>query len=125
MHTTDKPTTKPLISGTTVILYRQICDSLVAIHALPTETPLNSGNRHKDVQGRFSNQQPMSGSLSSVKIQFLLNGFLSIKMQWVRTFYTNLEIVSPDRHVVSGNLRQNFLLHDFFHITVINENSLC
>jgi hypothetical protein len=40
--------------------------------------------------------------------------FFSIKMLWVRTFLTNLEIVSPDSHVVPGNLRRNFLLHDLY-----------
>jgi hypothetical protein len=52
-----------------------------------------------------------------------------IKMPWVQTFFTNLEIVSPDGHAVSGNLRRNFLLHDlyeffFSRIIIINENSL-
>jgi hypothetical protein len=56
MHMTDKPITKPhffsestyLTSGTTVILYKRICNSLVAVHALPTETPLCYVNRRKE-----------------------------------------------------------------------------
>jgi hypothetical protein len=42
------------------------------------------------------------------------NSFLSIKMLWVRTFFTDLEMVPPDGHVVSENLWRNFLLHDFY-----------
>jgi hypothetical protein len=42
----------------------------------------------------------MSLSFSLVKTRFLFNGFLSIKVPWAQTFYTNLEIVSPDEHVV-------------------------
>jgi hypothetical protein len=43
---------------------------------------------------------------------FPFNGFLSIKMLWAQTVFTNSEIVSLDGHIVSGNLRKNFLLHD-------------
>jgi hypothetical protein len=42
----------------------------------------------------------MSSSFSSVKKLFLLKAFLSIKMSRVRNFFTNLETVSPDGHVV-------------------------
>jgi hypothetical protein len=48
----------------------------------------------------FSNRRPMSSSISSVKARFIFNGFLSIKMSWFRTFFTNLENVPPDGHVV-------------------------
>jgi hypothetical protein len=47
----------------------------------------------------------MSSGFSSGKTQYLFNDFLSIKMPWVQTFFTNLEIVSPDGHAMSGNLR--------------------
>jgi hypothetical protein len=50
-------------------------------------------------------------------------------MPWVRTFFTNVEVLPPDGHVVSeGNLRRIFALHDLyefiFHITIVNENYL-
>jgi hypothetical protein len=45
--------------------------------------------------------------------RFLFDGLMSVKIPWVRTFSTNLEVVSPDGHFVSGNLRQNVLLRDF------------
>jgi hypothetical protein len=44
------------------------------------------------------------------------NGLLSIKMPCVVYLFTNLEIVSPDGHVVSGNLRRNVLLHDIYEL---------
>jgi hypothetical protein len=56
----------------------------------------------------------MSSRFYLVKTLFLFNGFLSIKMPWVRTFFTNLEIASPVGQVVLGNLRWNFLLHDLY-----------
>jgi hypothetical protein len=37
--------------------------------------------------------------------QFLFNGFLTLTILWAQTFFTNLEIVSADGHVVSGNLQ--------------------
>jgi hypothetical protein len=46
-------------------------------------------------------------------------------MQWIRSFVSNLEILSPDGHVMLGKLRQHLLLHDLFfflHVTTINEN---
>jgi hypothetical protein len=49
-----------------------------------------------------------------LKYHFLFSGFLSIKVPCVRTFFTNLEIVSPDGHVVSANLSRNFLLHNLY-----------
>jgi hypothetical protein len=54
----------------------------------------------------------MSSSFSLVKTLLLFTGFLSIKIPWVPSFFTNLEIVSPDVHVGSGYLRRHFLLHD-------------
>jgi hypothetical protein len=51
---------------------------------------------------------------SSVKIRVLFNDFLSIKIPWVRTFFTDLEIVFSDGHVVSGNLLPNSVLHDLY-----------
>jgi hypothetical protein len=68
-----------------VILYERICKSLVAVRALPTGTPLCRANRHK--------------YFLQLKHELFLTA-LSIKMPWVRTFFTNLEIVSPDEHVV-------------------------
>jgi hypothetical protein len=103
-----------LISGTTAILYGWICNCLVAVHAVPTETPLCYANRRKDFPGGFSNRRPVSSSFSSVQTRFLCNGFPSIKMPWVRTFFTNLETVSLDWCVQRGNLRRNFLLHDLY-----------
>jgi hypothetical protein len=47
------------------------------------------------------------GSFASVKIPFLFNGFLSIKIQWVWTVFTSLEIVSPGRHCV-GKFKTKF-----------------
>jgi hypothetical protein len=58
-------------------------NSLVAVYGLPTQTPLCSANRHKNLFGEFSNQRPMSSSFFSVKTWFVFNGFLSIKMPWV------------------------------------------
>jgi hypothetical protein len=43
---------------------------------------------------------------------------LSIKMLLVRTFFTNLETVSPDGHFVSGNLQRNFLLHNLYEFVL-------
>jgi hypothetical protein len=50
----------------------------------------------------------MSWSFSSVKTRFLFNVFLSIKMPWIRTFFTNLEVVPPDGDVVSENYGEIF-----------------
>jgi hypothetical protein len=47
-----------------------------------------------------------------LKTRFLFNGFLSIKIPLVQTFFTNLEIVSLDGNVVPGN----FLLHDLYEV---------
>jgi hypothetical protein len=95
-------------------LYGRIWNSLVAVHALPTETPVCSANCRKDFQGEFSDGRLMSSNFPSVKAQFLFNGFLPIKMPWVQTLFTNLEIICTDGHEVSGNLGQNFLLHDLY-----------
>jgi hypothetical protein len=63
-----------------------------------------------------------------IKFFLIFYDFLSVKMPWVRIFFTTFEILSPDGYVVSGNLRRNFLLHDLyeflFHTTIISENSL-
>jgi hypothetical protein len=63
MHVIDQPITKPpsffiicrFNFQEELILYGRICNSLVALHALPTETPLSYANRSKDFRGEFSN----------------------------------------------------------------------
>jgi hypothetical protein len=59
----------------------------------------------------------MSPGFFLVKTQFLLNGFLSIKMPWVQPLFTNLVIVSADGHVASGNLWSNLVLHDLYEFS--------
>lgn len=55
----------------------------------------------------------------------IFNGPLSFKMVWVQTFFTKLEIVSPDGRVVLGNFMAKFFPAWFvwisFHVAVINE----
>jgi hypothetical protein len=85
MHITDKPITKPhsffiipgLIIGTTVILYIQVCNSLVAVHALPTETPLCCANRQKYFQ-EFSDRWPCQ-AFPQLKHNFFLTASCQLK----------------------------------------------
>jgi hypothetical protein len=70
----------------------------------------------QNLSGDFSNRLPMSSNPSVDRTRLFLNGVLSIKMPRVRTFLTDLEILSPyvGGHVVSGYFRRNVLLHDLY-----------